>query len=340
VPALRRAALVALLLALFVSLAVPSAQGALERPTYAPGDRWTYVLTSEVDVAPFLGNETGQASLELAARLDLDVVGAGTVVRGGRTLSTVVVATSLSGFLNGTAVFEQDGFPASVTMTGTVAVNATEAWETDGYWPVASSGQFAYDFEVTFLVTVAFAVDATFNVTASVAHDRTYPLDVGDVATASVETETELTVTVEAFGLPPTTNASSLAAQGTVRREVVAVEEVTVDAGTFEAYRFAQDVVPVGGLGVPGLLLATNETAFFAPAVGNYVRRDLYANGTQVGEMRLKSFRYGEGLAAVLPWLVGGGGAAVVGVAAWWTWRRRRRRTPPDGPPGGAGPPP
>lgn len=321
--------------ALLAPLAAPGVRGALERPVYAPGNRWTYVLTSDLDELPGSENATEiDATLQLSARMDVEVVGDGEVQVGGKAVPTVVAKASLNGFLNGTVMIPQDPVPLVVETTGTVAMNATEEWEGEGYWPVSSRGTVTFNLEVVIsIVTATISMESVLDVLSSVTYDRTFPLDVGDVVNVMVATNTTVVTTTEVLGMTMTGEASNTS-ESTVRREVVGMERVSVEAGTFDTYRMEQGIVPTGGLGLLGLPLGTNETAFFAPSVGNYVRRDLYANGTQVGEVRLKSFSFGGALDPLVLGLLGGAAVLAVALAGWWYWRRRGRRTqPPSEPP-------
>src|SRR5438093_13166914 len=113
------------------------------------------------------------------------------------------------------------------------------------------------------------------------------------------------------------------------RREVLARDNVTVERGTFAAYKLNQTLTNFPGIPM-GLSGGGNETAYFSNDVGFYVKRTAYENGTPSAEMRLRSYSYGAGPAAgisatqvllfiVLP-------IAVIALVVVLLWRRRKAR--------------
>jgi hypothetical protein len=311
-----------------------SADAALSKPTYIAGDRWVYVLTSTLDSFPGLNaSQAGTIHFDLVGQAEVDILGSSSVVSGGVTIPTVAARTTTSGFLNGT--FQLPGV-GRAHVTGTFKSSASEDWEDRAYLVIRSNTTTTYTADVTFVITTQLVASLRANATTSVASIPPFDLDVGQSASASLQTHLVVNSTVTAAGRTQSsenrTDVSSL-----WRREVLSRESVSVEAGIFAAYKMNQTV---GGFaGFVGLSGGTNETAYFSNDTGNYVKRDAYANGTRVAEMRLTSYSFGARASSfgLIDWLL-----IVVAVAAgsllvFAYWRRRKKRLP-GAPSGGSQP--
>src|SRR5438445_323830 len=128
------------------------------------------------------------------------------------------------------------------------------------------------------------------NASASVATIPPFELEVGQNASAALQTHLIVNSTFTAAGRTQSsenrTDVSSV-----WRREVLSRESVTVEVGTFTAYKLNQTVGSFPRIG--GISGGTNETAYFSNETGYNANGDAYANGTHVAEMRLKSYSFG-----------------------------------------------
>lgn len=256
-----------------------TARAGLSKPAYGAGDRWVYELQGSLGALPGLNaSQGGTFELGLTGLVEVDVTGADS--------AGVRAETHASGFLNGT-------FPlgnASILASGTFTSDSVELWENQDFLPVASNMSSVYTIDVKAFITIQTVLDLWLNATTAYASLPAFDVGVGDSASTAFTSDLELATTFSAFGYGGHTSNQTVV-NGTWRRSVLGLENVTVDAGTFPAYRLNQTL---GGF--PGLasLPATgaNETAWFSNDVGNYVRRVAYVNGTPVAEMRLKSYTY------------------------------------------------
>ncbi len=316
------------------------ASAALEKPSYAAGDRWVYTLEGSLQGLPDM-EDTGDFALTLVGRVEVDVNGVSERTVGGTAVRVVQVSTRVTGFLNGTFSVP-DGLPsASVSVSGTFASVTQEVWEDEGYFAIESQDTTTYVAEVFLIITATFEVAAFLNATTTVVQDGTFPLDVGENASASLETELTVNSTATVFGqtttVEDTTNLSSI-----WRREVLALESVAVEAGTFSAYRLNQSLGFFPGLSAAGSPIAGYETAHFSNDVGYYVKRVAYSDGAPVAELRLKSYTYQAAgspfpLSALEIGLLGTVAVVALALAVWIVRRRRRRAEPPGPPTGGPG---
>jgi hypothetical protein len=306
-------------------------EAALSKPSYTAGDRWVYVLDGSLDSFPGVNaSQMGTVRFDLIGRVEVDVLGASTIVSGGSTVSTVQVETSVVGFLNGT--FEVPGF-GKAEATGTFSSHASEFWEDGSYLPIQSNTTTSYVADITLGITVP--LDATFRVKANTSATAIPPfdLDVGQNATAALQTHLVANSTVTFAGrTQETENRTDVPSLW--RREVLSREPLTVEAGTFTVYRLNQTLGSFPGLG-GSFSAGSNETAYFSNETGYYVKRDAYANGTRVAELRLKSYSYGARTSSfdLINWvlLVAAGAIGFVLVLLYLKRRKGRIPEPPSG---------
>ncbi|HLE45482.1 MAG TPA: hypothetical protein VI915_00625 [Thermoplasmata archaeon] len=327
----------AAVLALGLLAASGPAAGALDRPAYAPGDRWVYVLEGSIVGPPELNGTT----LDLVGRVEVEVAGLEDAIINGTPTRADRVLTRTTSYLNGTFAFPTVP-PTTATVTGTLSSNTSELWEVEGYQTIASAGTSELVAEVTYIVAIAFEMRIRTVSNATVAQADPFPLEVGDTATASLHTDLLVNTTLSFLG-NETSSEDRTVFDSEWRREVLALETVHVEAGDFAAYRVNQTAGGFAGFpfgGSPG----DYEISHFSNDVGYYVERVSYTNGTPVSEMRLKSYTYAA-RAPAMPWLlplaVAVIVAAIVAVLVI-VWRRRRRARParipaPSTPPGSGG---
>lgn len=278
----------------FLSLAVllsgvTPAAAVLQKPTYAPGDRWIYVLEGSFRGFPgFNETQIGQFQFNIAGRVDVQVIGFRDVVRSGVSIPTILVETRTTGFLNGTLF--APGF-GTAQVTGTFGFLSSEFWDAQGYVLIEASGTTTYDAQVTSLVTADLAFIVQMTSTGALPSVPPFELAPGENATATALTRVEANATVTVPGrtrsLQNNTNVSSI-----WRREIGSEASIRVEAGTFATHRFNQTLGPFPG--IPGIA-AGNETAYFSNDVGYYVKRVGYQDGEPVAEMRLRSYAYAAG---------------------------------------------
>ncbi len=323
-PRAAAATLVLLLAAAGTLAASGGGHGALQKPLYAAGDRWVYAVKGSLGGLPGANaSQGGTFLLGLNGIAEVDVVGPASGPAGG-----VRVTTHASGFLNGTLEFP--GSP-TIGISGTFSSNATEIWREQDYLPVASNSSTGYIIDVKVVITAQALANLWLNTTTTYGSQPPFNLSVGDSAFVPFTSDLSAT-TIFSFvgGSQRLENRTSVA--GVWTRQVLTQENITVEAGTFSAYRLNESLGAFPGFatGVPSS--GANETAWFSNDVGYYVKRVAYVNGTPVAEMRLKSYTYPaptKGLAIVdIVFLV----AVPVAVAAILLflvlrWRRGRRGT-------------
>jgi len=289
-PANRVSAFTVALLSCAVLLgATNPAAAVLQKPTYAPGDRWVYALEGSLRGFPgFNETQIGQFQFNLVGRVDVEVVGFQDLLRSGVLIPTILVETRTTGFLNGTLFAPGVG---TAQVTGTFGVLSTEFWEPEGYVPIQAFGTTTYDAQVTSIVTADLAFIVLLNSTGSGPSVPPFDLGAGENVTASVQTRLEANATVTVLGVSRSrennTEVSSI-----WRRELGSEESVRVEAGTFATHKFNQTLGPFPG--IPGIV-AGNETAYFSNDIGYYAKRVGYQNGEPVAEMRLRSYNYRAG---------------------------------------------
>jgi hypothetical protein len=317
----------ALVVALALLVATGSIRGAIERPAYTVGDRWIYDLRGQLEGLPGLdGSGFGTFTVSLVGRVEVEIVGLPLV--GGTTYTDVSTVTT--GFLN--ATFTIPGTSLTGTVTGTLDAVSMERWEPQGYLPIASNVTTTYDADVTALVSTDLIVETQVNATSTITiNEDVFPLDVGNVTTASFATDVVARTTFSFLGNTTSfENSTSLVSEW--RREVLAQGTVSAPAGTFGAYRVNQTLTSFPGFGGVAGSEVGNETAYYSNDTGNYVVRTAYVNGTEVGDLRLRSYVYAArappGLSPLTIVLIVGvpAGLALIGIA--WAWKRRRRRRP------------
>ena len=325
-------ALAVAILAMTLLATSGTARAAVERPAYSVGDRWVYSLEGSLEGLPGFNGTTGTFSLILAGRVEVEVTG----LRGsGVGPPDVEVLTETTGFLNGT--FMVPGVPIPVGVTGSLTSETSEVWDGEGHFPIESNGTTLYVADVTIIIVLRVRVDVRLNATTVVTPDRAvYPLDVGESASATLRTNLTANTTIDAFG-NSTSFENTTVIDSSWRRNVLALETVTVEAGAFAAYKMNQTLGSFPGLSAIGAIEGANETAYYSNDTGNYVQRTAYVNGSEAAEMRLRSYTYaaratGPLSLPILVLLAAVPIAAAVGIAAWLVLRRRRRAR---GSPGG-----
>ncbi|HKW42612.1 MAG TPA: hypothetical protein VJP06_00355 [Thermoplasmata archaeon] len=299
---------------------------AMVKPAYLAGDRWIYGLQGTLDSLPGVPvNETGPFQFGIVGRVEVDVIGSASVVSRGTTISAVRVDTRTSGFLNGT--FSVPGV-GSAQVTGTISTSTTEFWEDESYLVVQSTGTTAYNAQVMLLVSTPLTVNLRLNTTTTFSTIPPFGLDVGQNATVHQDTFLAFNSTFTAFGRTSST-ANQTNVSATWRREVVSAENVTVDAGTFFAYKLNQTLGSFPGI-PGGFAGGANETAYFSNDAGYYAKRVAYSNGTPVAEMSLKAYTYGanrpSGLNVIQTALFVAVLIVIALVLAILIWRRRKGR--------------
>ena len=313
------------------------AHGALIKPSYAAGDRWVYDLDGSLATFPGLNaSQFGPFSFGMVGRVEVAVVGPASATIGNTSIPSVQVATSASGFLNGT--FTIPGGP-SAAIHGSFTTSSTEFWEEGAYLPVRSTGSSSYAADVTYVVTLHLDVQVKVNATTTLGSVPPFGLDVGENASAPLTTDVRVNSTFTFAGQTSQMD-NETTINTTWHREVLSQQNITVGAGTFLTYKMNQTLGSFPG--IPGALEG-NETAYFSNDAGYYAKREAYTNGTRAAELSLKSYSYSAhatglsvydiALFVVLPIVL----AAVV---VFLIWRRRKGQKPePSSPATGEGPP-
>ena len=309
-----------------------AATAALQKPTYKAGDGWVYILQGTLGALPgFNASQTGTFELALTGLVDVSVVGPAATTVNGASVAATEVDTHTSGYLNGTFTV-----PGNVTIgvSGTFSSDGTEFWEDAAYLPVASNTSASYVVDVTTILPVRVTADFWVNATTAYASVPAFDLNVGDSASAPFTSEVFAKTSVSGFG--PTQilqNRTTVAATWT--RHVLSLDTISVEAGTFSAYRLNESLGDFPGLATVVPTAGANASGWFSNDVGYYVKRTAYVNGTPDAEMRLKSYTYAVpgglsaldlGLLLVVP-------VAVVVAILWLVLRRRKTRSAPTNPP-------
>jgi len=314
-------------LAAAVWAASVSSRAALHKPTYGPGDQWVYVLDASLGTFPGFNASQGTFQFGLVGFVYVNVIGPATVLAGNASISAIRVDSRATGFLNGT--FSVPGGGGTAVAQGSFTTSSTEFWEDQAYLPIESRGTFSYHADVTFgFITTPLVADLRLNATTSVATVPPFDLDVGQNATTQLATHAEVNSTFSVLSRTMSsqneTNVSTM-----WRREVLARDNVTVERGTFAAYKLNQTLTNFPGIPM-GLSGGGNETAYFSNDVGFYVKRVAYENGTPAAEMRLRSYSYGagppSGLSVIQIGLIVAVPVAVALLLAFLWWRRRKAR--------------
>ncbi len=333
-----------LLAAAGVLEAAGGARAALERPTYTAGDRWLYVLQSSLNGFPGLNESQGNVSLGLTGLVEVDILGPAQATVGGTQVQGVRAETHASGFLNGTFVLRfngTSGLPGNGTVhaSGTFSSDSVEVWEGEDFLPTLTNSSSSYVISATLGITLSMTANVWVNATTAWTSAPGFNLSVGEGASSTFTTSANVTTAFSFLTISNRTQNQTLVS-GAWDRHVFEPQNVTVEAGTFAAYRMNESLGSFPGLGIAIPSGGANETAWFSNAVGSYVKRDAYVNGTQVAEMRLKSYTYPAAPAGLslldLTLLAAAPIAAVALVAFVLLWRRRKRHTPVT--PGTAGP--
>ncbi len=258
-------------------------RAALEKPVYTEGDRWVYVLAGSLEGLPGLNaSASGLFRLGFNGIVEVDVLGA------AASPGDVQAETQSSGFLNGT--LEVPG-NLTIDVTGTFSSDVMETWEGTDYLPVASDSAMAYVVNVNLGFSTSVTTNLWVNETTTYGALPAFALDVGGSASATYTSGASVATSFSLAGRSyHLENSTTLT--GTWSRQVLDLEDVHVEAGTFSAYRLNESLGSFPGLGFVGAAGGANETAWFSNETGSYVKRVAYVNGTKVAEMRLKSYVY------------------------------------------------
>ena len=313
-----------------------AAGASLERPTYTAGDRWIYIFQGSLGALPGFNATGGGPELGLSGIAEVDVLGPAQARVGGMIVPGVRVDSHASGFLNGT--FSAPG-NVSVRASGTFSSDSSEVWETEDGLATLSNSSTSYTVSVTLGINFSGRADLWLNATTSYTDLPNFNLSVGETAAAPFTADLSAATSASFFGFA-THNETHGSLTGAWTRQVLASEEVAVEAGTFSAFRLNQTMDGFPGLGTLAPLNRANETAWFSNDVGYYVKRQTFVNGSLIGEMRLKSYTYPAATSG--PFWIGlalliGIPIAAAAVFAFLLVRRRRRRTG-AGTSGSAGP--
>ncbi len=304
-------------------LTAGAAGAGLERPVYMAGDRWTYVLQSSLGTLPGFNRSGGVFGLALNGLVDVEVLGPAQASVGGMQVPGVQVATHTSGVLNGSF-----GFPGNATIraSGSFTGDSSEVWEGQDHLPTVSNASSTYVISVSRGIPLSLQVEVWLNASTEYASLPTFNLSVGDTAEAPFTSEVSVATAATAFGFSAY-NRSRGTVVGTWSRQVLAAENVTVEAGTFSTYRLNESLGSFPGLGVMVPGTAANETAWFSNSVGYYVKREAFVNGTPVAEMQLQSYTYPASPGGfTLPQIALIVGVAILAVTAVVLFLFRRRR--------------
>src|SRR5712692_741669 len=317
--------IVSILVVFAIVSSLPTANGALRKPTYAAGDKWTYVLSGTLAGFPGFNTSQGTFHLGLVGFVYVNVIGSGIVLVNNGSVSAVRVDSRATGFLNGT--FSVPG-AGNGQISGSFTTTSTEFWEEQAYLPIESLGTTSYHADVTLGITTPLIFDLRVNATTSFASIPPFELDVGQNASAAFTAHVELNSTFTAFFRTMTSN-NVTDLSSTWHRDVLSRENVSVEAGTFSAYKLNQTLGSFPG--IPSRLSGGgNETAYFSNDVGFYVKRVAYENGTPAAEMRLRSYSFGagppSGFSVTQILLIIAVPVAIVLLLALFLWRRRKDR--------------
>src|SRR3989442_12724394 len=260
-------------------------RGALHKPTYAAGDHWVYVLDASLSTFPGFNASQGTFQFGLIGFVYVNVIGPVNVLVGNASIPAIRVDSRATGYLNGTV--PGPGGLGSAQLTGSFETSSTEYWEDQSYLSIQSHGTSPYAADVTYIFKTKLVADLRVNASTAVSAIPPFDLEVGQSATANLTSHVELNSTFSVFGRTMSSqNETNLSS--TWHRDVLSLENVTVEASLFSAYQVNQ--YPAGFPGIPaGLSGGGNEPAFFSKVVGFYVRRAAYETGPPGGERRLRS---------------------------------------------------
>lgn len=321
------------------------ARAALQKPTYTEGDQWVYILQSSLNGFPGLNESQGNVSLGLSGLVEVDVQGPARATVGGIEVPGVRAETHASGFLNGTFVIRLNGtsgLPGNGTVhaSGTFASDSSEIWEGTDYLPTVTNSSSSYTISATVGLTISMTAGVSVNASTEWTGLPTFNLTAGESASAAFVTNASVTTTFS-FLMISNRTQNRTSASGLWDRHVLDLENVTVEAGTFPAYRMNQSLGLFPGLGFALPSGSAYETAWFSNTIGSYAMREAYVNGTKVAEMHLKSYTYPaapRGLSLADLTLLAAVPLAAIAIAAFVVLRRRRRKPQQHVTTGTAGP--
>ena len=307
-----RLRLLSVLVVLSLVTLAPGSAASLERPTWTPGDTWTYRT-----------NTTLTAGLNLTGTIVSTVTGRLPVPSDGGSVDAYRVVLSGSGTASG-AVTTSSG---NVRLEGTWILTAEEHFEPDGLQPLYD----LLDLSVngTYQGVLPFSIRVQNTTTYQVlAGDWAYPLAPGSNGTLTVgyNFTQDFSISGPASG--------STHDQGTGEWieafSIGAPLAVATPAGSFQAY-------PITETWSDG----SRQISFAAPQAGNDVRTGSYGpDGNLTAVTVLTAYRYQAleaptflGLTA-LEWGIVGPvvAAVVVGVLVLRRHRLRKRARSPDDP--------
>jgi len=296
------------------------------RPTYAIGNRWVYTLSGSLDTFPgFNGSSFGGFAFDLTGRLEIEV--------RGFVAGAVRVDSLARGYLNGSFTLPPQLGGGTASVTGTFTSDGTELWENRSYIAIESNATTTYSADITYFLTSHLDALIRTDANMTVGPNTMFPLDVGNASTVDVSTTLTTNSTFTFLG-NTTTAENTTTVFTSLRREVVGLETVRVEAGTFSSYKLNQTLGSFPGLVSAGGFAQGNETAYFSNDVGYYTKRVAYANGTPVAEATLKSYSYGASGPSSFPFpililLI----VAVASTILFIVWYTRRKKRPTSVPP-------
>lgn len=294
-----------------LSLLVVAGSGsaaAVERPSWTPGDFWTY--RTNITVIP---------GLNLAGSATSEVTGTYPTGTGGGTVNAIRTVLSGSGTAGGNVTTSN----GTIIITGQWTLTGETRLEPRDLHPVYSlidlSVNGSYHFAAPFPVPLPFALRLQNTTTYAILSDSwNYPLVVGSSGnlTAAYNFTEDL--------YRPLANPLHLNGTGrsTFAFSVSAAVSLATGAGTFEAYPVREDN-PDGSW----------QRAYYSPAVGNDVRTESYDRvGNLTSVDALVAYRYQAAEPATFLGLTSEGWAILVaaagagGMGVGLLIRRRRRK--------------
>ncbi len=291
-------------------LAVPSA-AASEAPQYTIGDTWSYTISFTA----------------LDPELDLgDVAIFVNVTFVVTALEEMTVGNDARQVVNESVEVDAHIFNDTVDVEFTVTGHQAKDLLT--FTTLKLDGSFSGSFRTTVGTTVTIGISGSFTLTTSeIEGTWGFPLDVGKRGSVTTTSSASLQLEQQDSLFP---DIEPIAGTSNTTFEVLRTEDVSVEAGSFEALVIEQEIE-----NETGLLL------YYAPQIGNYAKMEILdSEGSVTATMELASYRYATAeLIFGLPplyWAAIGGVLAVVVVAVVVLLVvRRRPKVPPPPPPEG-----
>lgn len=331
--------LVLLSLLLLPLSATVQAQDALELPTYAPGDFWTYDLAVPQLLEAL--EELEDFDLEVEVTLTHTVQGTTEIQVDEDSRQVYEVDSVLTVVIEGSGVFDLFDDPADLTVSGRIYVNSTLYQDVEGLELLQA------DVEVSGLLFVtteaegfqqAFQVELSGTVNLTVAYTAdtwVFPLEVDQEGQEAFAVTGTASFLVKIALLEDLETEAEVDETGVFQRRVDRQESVLVPAGTFDTWVVNTTTTP----GDPTGPEAGWELAYWSGATGAPVKQEFYdPQGEQVASMNLTSYRYQAAELRILglPPVVFGSILAVViaavAVLVFFFWGKRPPRAAPVAP--------